>query len=44
MKLEVSTQYWLNMQASCDSRKVEEKYSKEKIKILSYKQFAKAIA
>ena len=41
---DTSAQYWLNMQASCDSRKVEEKYSKEKIKISSYKQFAKAIA
>ena len=36
-----SAQYWLNMQASCDSRKVEEKYAKEKIKIPSYKLFIK---
>jgi len=41
---DTSAQYWLNMQASCDSRKIEEKYTKEKIKISSYKQFAKAIA
>ena len=38
-----SAQYWLNMQASCDSRMVEEKYSKMKVKISSYKQFAKAV-
>ena len=38
---DTSAQYWLNMQASCDSRKVEEKYAKEKIKISSYKQFAR---
>jgi addiction module HigA family antidote len=36
-----SAQYWLNMQASCDSRKIEEKYAKSKLKISSYKQFAK---
>jgi addiction module HigA family antidote len=40
---DTSAQYWLNMQAACDSRKVEEKYSKNKIKISSYKQFAKAV-
>jgi addiction module HigA family antidote len=40
---DTSAQYWLNMQAACDSRKVEEKYTKTKIKISSYKQFAKAI-
>jgi addiction module HigA family antidote len=40
---DTSAQYWLNMQATCDSRKVEEKYTKKKIKISSYKQFAKAI-
>ena len=38
---DTSAQYWLNMQASCDSRKVEDKYAKSKIKIASYKQFAK---
>jgi len=38
-----STQYWLNMQATCDSRKVEEKYSKQKLKISSYRQFAVAL-
>ena len=38
---DTSSQYWLNMQATCDSRKVEEKYAKENIKISSYKQFAK---
>ena len=37
-----SAQYWLNMQASCDSRNIEEKYSKAKPKIASYKQFARA--
>ena len=36
-----SAQYWLNMQATCDSRRVEEKYAKTKLKIPSYKQFAK---
>jgi len=41
---DTSAQYWLNMQAACESRKVEEKYSKEKIKISSYKKFMKAIA
>ncbi|MCL2443676.1 MAG: HigA family addiction module antitoxin [Treponema sp.] len=38
-----STQYWLNMQAACDSRKVEEKYSKRKLKISSYHEFSKAV-
>ena len=38
---DTSTQYWLNMQAACDSRKVEEKYTKTNIKIPSYRQFAK---
>ena len=38
---DTSTQYWLDMQASCDSRKIEEKYAKEKIEISSYRQFAK---
>ena len=36
-----SAQYWLNMQATCDSRRVEEKYAKTKLKIPSYKQFLK---
>ena len=40
---DTSSQYWLNMQATCDSRKVEEKYAKTNIKISSYKQFAKAV-
>ena len=40
---DTSAQYWLNMQASCDSRKVEEKYSESKPEISSYKQFAKAM-
>ena len=40
---DTSAQYWLNMQATCDSRKAEEKYTKNKIKISSYKQFAKAV-
>jgi addiction module HigA family antidote len=38
---DTSAQYWLNMQATCDSRKVEEKYAHENLKISSYKQFAK---
>ena len=38
---DTSAQYWLNMQATCDSRKIEEKYAGEKIKISSYKQFTK---
>ena len=38
---DTSAQYWLNMQASCDSRKIEAKYAKEKMKISSYRQFAK---
>lgn len=36
-----SAQYWLNMQASCDSRKVAEKYAHNNLRISSYKQFAK---
>ncbi|MCL2479439.1 MAG: HigA family addiction module antitoxin [Treponema sp.] len=39
---DTSAQYWLNMQAICESRKVEEKYAKTKIKISSYKKFLKA--
>jgi len=39
---DTSAQYWLNMQAACDSRKIEEKYAKEKLTISSYRQFAKA--
>ena len=38
---DTSAQYWLNMQATCDSRKIEEKYAKKKLKISTYKQFAK---
>ena len=38
---DTSAQYWLNMQASCDSRRIEEKYANAKLKISSYKQFAK---
>ena len=38
-----SAQYWLNMQATCDSRRIEERYAKENLKISSYKQFAKAV-
>ena len=37
---ETSAQYWLNIQASCDSRKVEEKYAHETLEISSYRQFA----
>ena len=38
---DTSAQYWLNMQASCDSRKIAEKYANEKMEIPSYRQFAK---
>jgi len=40
---DTSAQYWLNMQATCDSRKIEEKYAKEKLRISSYKQFSKNV-
>ena len=40
---DTSAQYWLNMQATCDSRKVEEKYAAKSIKISSYKQFVKVL-
>jgi len=40
---DTSAQYWLNMQATCDSRKVEEKYANGILKISSYRQFAKTI-
>ena len=39
---DTSAQYWLNMQASCDSRKIEEKYANGNLKISSFRQFAKA--
>ena len=38
---DTSAQYWLNMQASCDSRKIEEKYANKNLKISSYRQFVK---
>ena len=38
---DTSAQYWLNMQSTCDSRKVEEKYLHKNLKISSYRQFAK---
>jgi len=38
---DTSAQYWLNMQASCDSRKVEEKYANHSPKISSYRDFVK---
>lgn len=38
---DTSAQYWLNMQATCDSRKIEEKYENRDIKISSYREFAK---
>ena len=38
---DTSAQYWLNMQAACDSRKIARKYAKVKLKIASYRQFAK---
>ena len=41
---DTSAQYWLNMQATCDSRKVEEKYANRDIKISSYKQLARVSA
>ena len=41
---DTSAQYWLNMQASCDSRKIEEKYANENLKISSYRQFAKTLS
>ena len=31
------------MQASCDSRRIEQEYAKKEIKISSYKQFAKTV-
>jgi len=40
---DTSPQYWLNMQASCDARKIEEKYANTNIKISSYKEFAKKL-
>ena len=40
---DTSALYWLNMQASCDSRRVEEKYAGAKLNIPSYKQFVKAV-
>ena len=36
---ETSAQYWLNMQAACDSRKVEDKYADHNLKISSYREF-----
>ena len=36
---DTSAQYWLNIQASCDSRKVEDKYAHKNLKISSYRQF-----
>jgi addiction module HigA family antidote len=41
---DTSAQYWLNMQASCDSRKIENKYAQNDLKIASYKNFAKTTA
>jgi addiction module HigA family antidote len=38
---DTSPQYWLNMQASCDSRKIEQKYANSNVKISSYKQFVR---
>jgi len=39
---DTSAQYWLNMQATCDSRKIEEKYANHSLKISSYREFAKS--
>ena len=41
---DTSAQYWLNMQATCDSRKIEEKYANANLKISSYKQFANILS
>ena len=41
---DTSAQYWLNMQASCNSRMIEEKYANKNLKISSYQQFAKALS
>jgi addiction module HigA family antidote len=41
---DTSAQYWLNMQATCDSRKIEEKYANNRIKISSYREFVKGIS
>ena len=38
---DTSAQYWLNMQAACDSRKVEVKYANFNQKISSYREFVK---
>ena len=38
---DTSAQYWLNMQATCDSRKVENKYAHKNLRISSYREFAK---
>ena len=38
---DTSAQYWLNMQATCDSRKVEEKYANCSLKISSFREFMK---
>ena len=38
---DTSAQYWLNMQATCDSRKVEDKYATLDLRISSYRDFAK---
>ena len=38
---DTSTQYWLNMQATCDSRKIEEKYAVNKPEISSYCEYFK---
>jgi len=40
---DTSAQFWLNMQATCDRRRIEEKYTKIKLKIPSYRQFAKQV-
>jgi addiction module HigA family antidote len=41
---DTSAQYWLNMQASCDCRKIEQKYADSDLHISSYKNFTKATA
>ena len=36
---ETGMEYWMNMQASCDRRKILEKYEDSKIEIPSYRKF-----
>jgi addiction module HigA family antidote len=38
---ETGTQYWLDLQALCDTHKINEKYENKSIKINSYKEIEK---